>query len=95
MSEKVSFTPGEWFIHREGFSTIYIESRLRAGVIQEIAACGPTEAGSEQQEANARLIASAPDLLEALEACVHFANIKGIVNGIDVRAAIRKARGES
>lgn len=61
-------TPGPWFAKREGFSTVYIEARLRAGVLQEVAACGPTEAGQEQQEANARLIAAAPDLLAALEA---------------------------
>ncbi|MFV2949993.1 hypothetical protein [Pseudomonas japonica] len=61
------FTPGPWFTKREGFSTVYVEARLRQGVIQEVAACGPTEAGREQQEANARLIAAAPDLLRALE----------------------------
>lgn len=61
------FTPGPWFTKREGFSTVYIEARLRQGVIQEVAACGPTEAGLEQQLANAKLIAAAPDLLEALE----------------------------
>lgn len=60
-------TPGPWFEHREGFSTVYIEARIGGGVIQEVAACGPTEAGSEQQSANARLISAAPDLLEALE----------------------------
>jgi hypothetical protein len=46
---------------------VYIEARLHQGVIQEVAACGPTEAGLEQQLANAKLIAAAPDLLEALE----------------------------
>ena len=63
-------TPGPWFTKREGFSTVYVEARLRAGVIQEVAACGPTEAGSEQQEANASLIAAAPELLDALQAAV-------------------------
>ncbi|MGJ7299750.1 hypothetical protein [Morganella morganii] len=59
-------TPGPWVEHRNGFSTVYVEARLRQGVIQEVAACGPTEAGSEAQSANARLIAAAPELLEAL-----------------------------
>lgn len=65
--EELKFTPGPWHEHREGFSTVYVEARLRDGVIQEVAACGPTEAGSEQQAANARLIAAAPELLEALQ----------------------------
>ena len=54
-------TPGPWFIHRP-HGTIYIEARLRDGMLQEVAACGPTEECG-QQEANAALIASAPDLL--------------------------------
>lgn len=65
MSE-AKHTPGPWFTHREGFSTVYIEARIGGGLIQEVAACGPTNQGSEQQEANARLIAAAPELLEAL-----------------------------
>jgi hypothetical protein len=52
-------TPGPWITHREGFSTIYIQSSIGGGWVQEIAACGPTNDGSAQQEANARLIAEA------------------------------------
>lgn len=53
-------TPGPWFAKREGFSTVYVEARIGGGLVQEVAACGPTVAGQEQQEANARLIAAAP-----------------------------------
>ncbi len=60
-------TPGPWFEHREGFSTVYVEARIGGGMIQEVAACGPTAAGQEQQAANARLISAAPELLEALQ----------------------------
>lgn len=60
-------TPGPWFEHREGFSTVYIEARIGGGIIQEVAACGPCDKGSEQQSANAKLIAAAPELLEALQ----------------------------
>lgn len=61
-------TPGPWFVtdHR----TKYVESRLPSGMIQEIAAVGPTAADNgygEQQAANARLIAAAPELLEKLQ----------------------------
>ena len=62
------FTPGPWFI--TGGATRYIEARIGDRLIQEVAACGPTEADNgygEQQNANARLIAAAPDLLEALQ----------------------------
>jgi len=60
-------TKGEWFAKRDGWSTVYIECRIGGGMLQEVAACGPTFNGSEEQEANARLLAAAPDLLEALE----------------------------
>jgi len=62
-----NFTKGEWFAKREGQSTVYIECRIGGGWLQEVAACGPTANGSEEQEANAKLIAAAPDLLEALK----------------------------
>lgn len=52
-------TPGPWLTHREGFSTIYIQASIGGGWVQEIAACGPTNEGSEQQASNASLIAEA------------------------------------
>ena len=63
-----SFTPGPWVV--VGNLTKYVEARLVGGLIQEVAACGPTmadEGYGQQQEANARLIAAAPDLLAALQ----------------------------
>lgn len=95
-------TPGPWFTKREGFSTVYVEARLRGSTIQEVAACGPTEAGSEQQEANARLIAAAPDLLEALILLEREMVESGNASSVDygwkpaiekTRAAIAKAMG--
>lgn len=61
-------TPGPWFI--TGSLTQYIEAKIGGGFIQEVASVGPTESDGgygPQQKANARLIAAAPDLLEALE----------------------------
>ena len=54
-------------------------------------------------EANARLIAAAPDLLEALERIMHYAHLGASVSDVDTseqpqfvraKAAIAKARGE-
>lgn len=72
-SSKTEYTPGPWFTSQQGRLTIYIESRIGGGMIQEVAACGPTVAGRDQQEANARLIAAAPALVEALKkSLTHF-----------------------
>lgn len=106
MSKQFKGTPGPWFEHREGFSTVYIEAKLRDGVVQEVAACGPTEAGESSQLANAKLIASAPELLEALQ--LLFASYKQLADSGDAGnwaiedypegkaaiAAINKALGE-
>ena len=46
----------------------------------------------EQQK---RLAEQNAYLLEALEACANFADSNGIVNGVNILAAIAKARGES
>ena len=58
-------TPGPWAV--VGNRTKYVEARLISGLIQEVAACGPTAADEgygQQQEANARLIAAAPTMHE-------------------------------
>lgn len=57
-------TPGPWFITK-GMTSCYIEARLECGLIQEVAWCGSVLDGDAQ--ANAHLIASAPDMLTALE----------------------------
>lgn len=88
-------TPGPWFVNDRYKQTKYIEARIGGGMLQEVAACGPTEV-REQQEANARLIAAAPDLLDALEDALCFLAMNG---GYDyatnkARVAIAKATGE-
>lgn len=88
-------TPGPWFEHRDGFSTVYIEARIGGGMIQEVAACGPCDKGSDQQSANAKLIAAAPELLEALIKLVDI--VDDMVHGPSTDAAhsaINKALGE-
>ena len=66
-------TPGPWYV--TGNLTRYVEALIDGGLIQEVAACGPTKADGgygPQQEANARLIAAAnpaaiSELLDRLE----------------------------
>lgn len=65
------WTPAPWFTHREGISTVYVEARIGGGLVQEIAACGPTQE-PRQQDANARLIAAAPDMMEALRVFIEW-----------------------
>ena len=96
-------TPGPWVV--VGNLTKYVEARLVGGLIQEVAACGPTAADEgygQQQEANASLIAAAPDLLAALQDVdalwVHhsIAHGDGKISPLHekVIAAIAKATGE-
>ena len=91
-------TPGPWVV--VGRLTKYVEARLVGRLIQEVAACGPTmadEGYGQQQEANASLIAAAPDLLEAL---IELADCGAEAWGEDrpcvkwARAAIAKATGD-
>lgn len=68
-------TPGKWWV--TGNMTLYVNARLSDGLIQEVASIGPTEADNgygEQQKANARLIAAAPDLLNALQSIAEYWN---------------------
>lgn len=64
----VKHTPGPWFV--VGDMTLYVESKIDGGLVQEIAAIGPTAADNgygPQQAANATLISVAPILLADLQ----------------------------
>ena len=81
-------TPGPWYV--TGKLTRYVEARIDGGLIQEVAACGPTKADGgygPQQEANARLIAAAnpatiSELLDRLEAAESDALEQARLNGM-------------
>jgi hypothetical protein len=63
---EAKYTTGPWFL--TGIRTLYVEAKIGGGLVQEVAACGPTHQDGgygDQQKANARLIAAAPELLEA------------------------------
>ena len=84
-------TPGSWTYKRIAGGYDVVRGQ------QLIAACGGAgDYACEQAEANARLIAPAPDLLDALKAVVSCWGVKAI--GMDdfiedARAAIAKAEG--
>lgn len=98
MSE-MKFTPGPWHTAGKGLSR-YVEGRVRPGVLQEVAWCGATEV-PEQMEANACLIATAPELLDLLIKARRYVGmvtemagddpIFGVMDDID--AVIAKAMG--
>ena len=88
-----SFTPGPWFVPTPIYRTLYVEARVGNGMLQEVASCGPT-AEPSQQAANARLIAAAPELLEALRGMLALDeehHQRGHCDD-DVCAEVRKAR---
>lgn len=109
VAEKSKHTPGPWKVHpREGMARSYYGTHVAAshystpGVSSgRDSVCDCT---GEHQDANARLIAAAPELLEALRTLVSrdFAYYGGFVMDCNItmeevqraRAAIAKAEGE-
>jgi len=90
-------TPGPWSVRKPG-GTVVITLDARHGGYCEVAR---TVSGSlnSQREANARLIASAPDLLEALILALPYVeDASDSASPADqeiIRAAIAKATGEA
>ncbi|HEX3941609.1 MAG TPA: hypothetical protein VHX11_09025 [Acidobacteriaceae bacterium] len=91
MSE-TKHTPGPWSrYNEERCSNIFLESHCHGSVCKI--------ANNLHAEANARLIAAAPELLEALERLIARAgeNLRGGMMWSEItqaKAAIRKAKGE-
>lgn len=92
-------TKGPWFVTTGGDS-YYVESKLNGAMIQEVAWCGRTL--HDEQEANARLMSAAPELLEAVETLLDcFVNDPlGWMDSSDIAVekahdAIHKATGET
>ena len=91
-------TPGPWFaIRNDHYWEVNIEDCRYAPSVANTCDTEVRE-GSYIAEANARLIAAAPDLLEALEladAVLRGANMNMVVVEAKVKAAIATAKGES
>lgn len=88
-------TPGPWKYSKENGSPTtgqHMISGAKPGYLAEVRDCG-----SGCVEANGRLIASAPDLLDALQLVVDTTENGGWPSAVLViaKAAIAKARGEA
>ena len=81
-------TPGPWHIDNETDYRIYVESSF--GVIAKV---GPFAEIDDEDKANARLIAAAPDLLAACEEAYAFLSAEDLAWLPSLRAAIAKAKG--
>lgn len=86
-------TPGPWEIERYSGGLIQIVGDVRIVSDDEENVTTVVEAVARGDEANARLIAAAPELLEALQVCIQ--QITALCSADDVpdqaRAAIAKA----
>lgn len=101
-----TFTPGPWFVVNDGTEDEPMLSVKAARISgrppnHEVALCATGDSPQEMENANANLIATAPDLLEALEKLSgYFPTIPpsdGVIPNaliLAARAAIAKARGE-
>ena len=84
--DKARHTPGPWCVSNDNADRAIVQSGA-----QRIATC----AASHEGDANARLIAAAPALLEALIVVVDcLESGQAISAGDTARAAIAQARGE-
>jgi len=89
-------TPGPWKVEHRGYK--YIVSKSRDGYItRDVCRMDGSTMAAFAQEANARLIAAAPELLEALKDALQLLEVYGgdfeEATRNQARAAIAKAEG--
>lgn len=102
MSNKTKYTPGPWAIVCGRHYAHEIQAKSKRGKDWIIARITASKVGQDEAEANANLVAAAPELLEAIEEYFEvWANNgkkPGWCNRVDasrarLRAAIAKAKG--
>ena len=89
----MNHTPGPW----RWTNTGYRHLKTNAGADVHDFGCGCCSCTGDLSDADARLIAAAPELLEALESMVEMVEMNGFgkAYAMDIaRAAIAKARGQ-
>jgi hypothetical protein len=87
---KTLYTPGPWNVQKLGIVRHYFEINAKGAWIADVK--GPSQ--NEQGEANARLIAAAPEMLEALQEAykeLQFHNWHNTTTGMLIERAIDKA----
>ena len=93
---KAKHTPGPWWADFDGEDTFDGVEIQQVGRLHYVPVANvPVDyTDREEREANARLIAAAPDLLDALEEAVS-QHGHGLVNLDAARTALAKAKGET
>lgn len=96
----VRHTPGPWIFYAAGCAAVPPYVRVakywpQAGAYQIIADCSHEVTGGTECEANARLIAAAPELLVALKEAIAFHDGEDNETLASWRSAIAKAEGRS
>lgn len=104
-SNATKHTPGPWTVEHDGPSLAFVTAKAETITGAKWGIVCSVTSDFEHGEANARLIAAAPELLEALEwARDHLNNLEHSEGGLNpgeehvrekVLAAIAKAKGES
>ena len=94
---KAQHTPGPWHINT--METVQATIHAHRGHVATVSRGSMNEVSADEIEANARLIAAAPDLLAALEQCLPILDAhrraalgEGDLTARTARAAIAKAR---